>query len=66
MKTFLVTWEIDIEARDHDEAARKAFEIMQREGTSATCFAVQAHDEDERLHVDLLEVDEEGHTDADH
>lgn len=42
MAKFLVTWVIDIEDEDsHVDAARKAFEIMQRPGTTANVFDVQ-------------------------
>lgn len=37
---YLVTWEIDIEADSSKDAAVQAFEIMQREGTTATVFYV--------------------------
>lgn len=41
----LVRWEIDIdEAETPDEAARLAFETMQREDTTSTVFDVFADD----------------------
>ena len=40
MTHYLVTWEIDIEADSFEEAAQKAFAIMQRPGTTANVFTV--------------------------
>lgn len=61
MRRYLVTWEIDIfDAASPEDAARKAFEIMQRPGTSATVFDVIEHDSNgEAVRVDLM-GDEDG------
>lgn len=52
---FRVVWELDgLHADGPVSAARQAFEIMQEQGTSATCFTV----EDElgnRFSVDLID-----------
>lgn len=59
MPNFLVKWEINVDADDHVEAARKAFEIMQRQGTTANVFGVidEAAGTPE-VKVDLEELDE--------
>ena len=60
MPRYLVTWEIDIEdAVSPEDAARQAFAIVQRPGTSATVFDVIEHDTNgEAVRVDLLEENE--------
>jgi len=40
MTSYLVTWEIDIEAKDEVEAAKEALEIMQDKDSEALCFRV--------------------------
>lgn len=45
MARFFVTWEIDVEAESPLDAARQAFAIMQKPGTSANCFKVFADDD---------------------
>lgn len=55
MKKYLVTWQIDIEAYSHEEAAEKAFEIMQRKGTTATVFDVLEEQTSITKQIDLLE-----------
>jgi hypothetical protein len=48
-----VTWTIDIETNDPNEAALKAFEIMQKKDTTATIFNVDGQE------IDLLNDKEE-------
>ena len=52
---YLVTWEIDIEADSPKAAADQAFEIMQRNNTSATVFIVKDKDTSKSILVDLLD-----------
>lgn len=61
MPRYLVTWEIDItDAVSPRDAARQAFEIMQRPGSTATCFKVIEYDGGgEAVSVDLLESEDE-------
>jgi hypothetical protein len=40
MPSYLVTWEIDIEAKDEVEAAKEALEIMQDKDSEALYFRV--------------------------
>lgn len=51
---YLVSWEIEVEASSAQGAAEEAFEIMQRDGTTATVFLVTAPDNSVTLH-DLSE-----------
>lgn len=37
---YRVVWTFDVEADSPIDAARKAFDVMQREGTTANCFEV--------------------------
>jgi hypothetical protein len=39
-KEYLVIWKIDMEGSTPEEAAQKAFETMQRSGTTANVFTV--------------------------
>lgn len=55
MKRYQVTWTIDIEENSHKDAAEKAFEIMQREGTTATVFDVLEVETSILKQIDLLE-----------
>ena len=43
MKTYLVTWQIEVDADSPEEAAHEAFGLMRDDGTgctTATCFQV--------------------------
>lgn len=51
---YLVTWEINICAKTPEDAARQAFEIMQRQGTTATVFNV-VNSNGDSVSVDLLD-----------
>ena len=42
---FTVTWEIDVEADSHEEAAQKALEIQRDPESIATCFEVVEKDD---------------------
>lgn len=53
-----VRWEIDVDISDPVEAAKRAFEIVQRPGTTANCFTVFSS-EGEIDHVDLENPNEE-------
>lgn len=55
MGKYLVTWEIDAETDSPVEAAKEAFNIMQRPGTEAVVFEVKDETSGERYRVDLLE-----------
>ncbi|TAA54603.1 hypothetical protein [Shinella sp. JR1-6] len=61
MARYLVMWEIDVvEACSPRHAARQAFEIMQRPGTTATSFTVIEFDSGgEAVSVDLLDGEDE-------
>lgn len=43
MTSYLVTWEIDIEAEDEVEAAKEALEIMQDKDSEALYFRVNSY-----------------------
>lgn len=61
MPRYLVQWEIDIAAASSPyHAARQAFEIMQRPGSSANAFTVIEFDSDgESVPVDLSDPSEQ-------
>jgi len=44
MKTYTVTWEIEVNASSPKVAAKQAFRIMQKPGTTATVFLVKEFD----------------------
>lgn len=48
---YLVTWQINIDAPDPEQAARLALEIMQDKESIATVFTVKS--EDDEVLVDL-------------
>lgn len=55
MKSYLVTWRIDIEADSPEEAAARAL-IIQRDNdpaNTATMFEVREHDTGRTLEIDL-------------
>lgn len=54
MRTFRVTWEIDIEAESEIEAARKALAIQRRADSTANMFKV----EDDHGLVSEFDLDE--------
>lgn len=60
MKTYRVVWEIDITAKNHREAAKKALAVQRDSGSIATHFEVREFGEDlsqKKLHsIDLQEV----------
>ena len=57
MKTYKISWAIDIETDDGPvDAARRAFRHMQRPGTWANCFTV----EDEEGRKTFVDLEEEG------
>lgn len=54
MPSYLVTWEIDIDAETAHDAARQAHEIVRRPDTSANVYKVIEHDGNgEAVTVDL-------------
>lgn len=53
MKTYRVTWEIDIDANSEREAAQAALKIQRDKESAATVFDVQAEDSSRAVHVDL-------------
>jgi hypothetical protein len=56
LKTYTVTWEIDVEATTPKVAAERAFFHMQEPGTTATCFLVKEFDGSKKaVMVDLLD-----------
>ena len=59
MKSYLVTWEIDIEADTPEDAAREAFFVQRDADSVAMTFEVQEQMEvgyGEKVRVDLEEV----------
>lgn len=58
MKSFLVMWEIEIDAETVDEAAVKAWEAMREHGSTANSFVVVDESGDQES-VDLQERWEE-------
>ena len=59
MKSYHVTWEIEIDADDPQKAAEQAFSCMQRPETTATVFDVTDSETGETVRVDLLEEPDE-------
>ncbi|MFI0743425.1 hypothetical protein ACH4PU_35955 [Streptomyces sp. NPDC021100] len=51
MPSYTVVWEIDLDAHDHTDAARRALAIQRDPRSWATCFAV--HGTASTVHVDL-------------
>ena len=58
MRTFRVTWTIDVEAGTPHEAAEHALAIQRRADSTATVFDVLPHPCGNSVRVDLLEDDE--------
>jgi hypothetical protein len=57
MPEYLVTWSIEVDADNPEDAARKAMETQQRPDSIAHSFVVQADADDPGLIVDLDEID---------
>lgn len=57
MRTYNVVWEMDIDAENPEEAARRALEIQRDKESIATCFKV--FDRGVCTEIDLTERDEE-------
>ncbi len=57
VKSYFITWEIEVTAKDPIDAARIAFEMQQDPDTLATCFKVTEQDGEETITIDLLEED---------
>lgn len=58
MRTYRVTWEIELDAETPEDAAREALEIQRNPDSTATVFKV--YDEKGIDHAfDLTELDEE-------
>lgn len=55
MPTYLVTWEIELDADSPRQAAEKALRIHRDVNSTATCFTVQEFDTPEAVVVDLQE-----------
>lgn len=61
MKTFLVCWEIQLDAETAREAAEKALEIQRDPSSIATVFDVWAEDEEHDYYrIDLSKEETEG------
>lgn len=58
MKNYYVEWSINVTADSPEHAARLAQEIQRDPTSSATVFEVIENDNDERILVDLDELDE--------
>jgi hypothetical protein len=58
VKTYLVTWETEIDAEDAEEAARQAWAHMRRPDSIANVFKVYGEDCENGEVVDLQEIDE--------
>ena len=56
MKSYHVTWEIDVDAADEVEAAKAALTIQRCLNSSAVVFDVIEHDGTEMVRVDLIEL----------
>lgn len=59
MPSFRVTWEIDVDADSHEEAARLAWHYMRKEASTANCFDVFKEGDTEGTRIDLQEIDEQ-------
>lgn len=53
MKTYLVRWEIEVDAETPYGAAMQAFEIQQHKETTATVFVVQEFEQAEQVTIDV-------------
>ncbi len=59
MKTYHITWEIDIDAETPREAAEQALEIQRDANSLATVFSVKEFDsDDDATQIDLLDTAE--------
>lgn len=59
MKSYLVTWEIEVESETPEDAAREAFRVHRDPDSMATVFEVQQQTEDGlggKIRVDIEEV----------
>jgi hypothetical protein len=63
MRTYVVTWEIELDAVSPRAAAQQALAIHRDASSLATCFAVVEAGSGELLKVDLEVEDEEEQTD---
>jgi len=59
MASYLVTWEIDIEADSPQDAARQALAIQRDAESSAICFTVTHQTTQTKIAVDLENPEEE-------
>ena len=57
MKTYLVSWEIELDAEDEKSAARKAHRIMQDPDSIATVFSVQQVIQGKKLKAVQIDLD---------
>lgn len=55
VKTYLVSWEIEIDAESPQAAAKQAFQIQQHPETKATVFVVQEFETSEQVTLDARE-----------
>jgi hypothetical protein len=58
MTTYSITWEIEIDAKTPEEAARKVLEIQRDPASIATVFDVYDNKDGNCTRVDLLEQDD--------
>jgi hypothetical protein len=59
MRSYRVTWIIDVEAENHEDAARQALETMQDPNSTALVFDVREHHGSESVTVDLWEEEDD-------
>jgi hypothetical protein len=57
-QNYHVTWEIDVTAKNPQDAAKKAWKMMRGHGSTANVFDVFDSD-GEKTHVDLQEIKED-------
>ena len=58
MSSYLVTWEIDVEAESAEEAAKEALKIQRDPCSEATCFTVRKGSASPVESIDVGEVRE--------
>ncbi len=55
---YTVSWEIDVEAENPEQAARKALRIQRDRFSTATVFGVQAEDSSKSVTIDIDRLDD--------
>jgi len=57
MRSYLITWQIDIEADSPEEAAAQALIAQRDSEATCTCFEVKDKEDGQETFVDLSRID---------